>query len=48
MPHKIAFVLGKFHQQQVGEMLQEGERTADEMGMQVAARVWVPGSMETP
>jgi 6,7-dimethyl-8-ribityllumazine synthase len=48
MAHHIAFVLGQFHQQQAGEMLQEGEQAANEMGMTVASRVWVPGSMEIP
>lgn len=48
MKLRIAFVLGQFHREEVTSMLEEAENTVEEFGMEVAARVWVPGAMEAP
>jgi 6,7-dimethyl-8-ribityllumazine synthase len=44
----IAIVLGSFHKAHVGRMLEEAQKTAAELGVNIAEEVWVPGSVEKP
>jgi len=44
----IAIVLGSFHKTNVGLMLEEARKTADELGLTIVEEVWVPGSVEKP
>lgn len=48
MSKNIGIVLGGFHRAKVEEMLDEARRTAKELGLNVAAEVWVNGSVEKP
>jgi len=45
---KIAIVLGSFHKKEVGMMLEEAQKTAAELGLNIVEEVWVPGSVEKP
>jgi 6,7-dimethyl-8-ribityllumazine synthase len=44
----IAIVLGSFHKTEVTAMLEESRKTAAELGLNIVAEVWVPGSVEKP
>lgn len=44
----IAIVLGSFHVKEAAEMLDEAKKTAEEVGVNIAEVVWVPGSIEKP
>jgi 6,7-dimethyl-8-ribityllumazine synthase len=45
---KIALVLGAFHRSKVEDMLDEARKAAAEHGLDIAAEVWVQGSLEKP
>lgn len=44
----IAIVLGSFHKKEVGMMLEEAQKAANELGLTIIEEVWVPGSVEKP
>ena len=48
MTKNIGIVLGSFHKNQVKEMLEEARNTAQELGLNIAEEVWIPGAYEKP
>jgi len=48
MAKNIGFILGSFHKVQVEEMFQEAKNTAQELGLNIVEKIWVPGSYEKP
>ncbi len=48
MSHRIALVLGSFHKKEADDMLMVSVETANQLNLEIAETVWVPGSMEAP
>ncbi len=48
MNHKIAVVLGSFHQDQMLQMQKTCHKVAQERSLTITREIWVPGSMEKP
>ena len=44
----IARVMGSFHKDLVEEMRKEAHKTAEGLGVNIQAEVWVPGAVEKP
>ncbi len=45
---KIGIVLGSFHKDMVGQMLEAAKEAAAVHGLEIVEEIWVPGSVEKP
>lgn len=48
MAKNIGIIMGAFHRTEVGEMLGEARKAANELGVTITVEQWVPGSLEKP